>query len=205
VNPFFVFSPHRERSQSKTITSHHYKALSVQQWQENCAFRQKTLYTLVMEDEGGGRGVEGGMFSGWWAWGAWSIQTNGEKQQGTPREKCNTKTVSWNINGIYLLTSYYNQQLSSGTSGTESLCLTDKRYCRCRGTWAWPTHTQTQKHTHKRTCESVTGQEQGRPPWGLQRTLIAVCVSVCVRVFVCTCREKARHMATMYTLNNIVL
>lgn len=51
MKPSFVFRMQHEGSRSKTITSHHNKALSVQQWQENCAFRQKTLYTLEMENE----------------------------------------------------------------------------------------------------------------------------------------------------------
>lgn len=45
------------------------------------------------------------------------------REKGTTTTK---KTVPWNINGIYLLTSYDNQRPSSGTRGRDSLGLTDK-------------------------------------------------------------------------------
>lgn len=51
MKPSFVFRMKHQRSQSKTIAPRHNEALSVQQWQENCALRQKTLYTLEMENE----------------------------------------------------------------------------------------------------------------------------------------------------------
>lgn len=70
------------------------------------------------------------------------------------RHSCNRKTVVWNINGIYLQTSYCNQQLSSGTWGRGK-----ERARKLVLDWqplgaevhAHELHTQTQKHTHTHT------------------------------------------------------
>lgn len=166
MKPSFVFKMLHERSQSKTITSHCNKALSVQQWQENCAFRQKTLYTLEMENE---------LF--FWLM---SIRytVHSDKWGETTRygeKKLQQKTVPWNINAVYLLTSYSNRQASSGTAGRERELALDWQPLGAEA-HARGVRTRTKKHTHTRTCEIMTGQQQGQPFSYLLRTLTAMCI-----------------------------
>lgn len=147
MEPSFVFSVEHERSQSKTITSQYYKALSVQQWQEDRAFSRKTLET---ENEGGCFLVDEHKVHG-------PFRQMGGRQQGTPRESRNQqqKTSLWNINVIYLQTSYCNRQHSGRTAGRKGLALDWQPLGAEVHAHA---ETQTQKHTHARKCEIMTGQ-----------------------------------------------
>lgn len=153
-----------ERSQSKTITSHHNKALSVQQWQENCAFRQKTCYTLEKENWRSFFLVDEQKVHG-------PFTQMGKNNKVHP-EKAATKKQFHEILMWYI---------------TDNLLAPEALFRDFRGRelaldWQWlgaevhahGLHTQTYKHTYTRTCEIMTGQEQGQPLSYLQRTLTAV-------------------------------
>lgn len=161
---FFVFSLQCVGSRSKTITSHYNKALSVQQWQENCAFRQKTLYTLEMENGRRGRifwlmSIRYTVHSDKWGETTRYTERKLKKEQHT-----HTRPAPWNINGICLLTSYNNQQLSLFRDFREREFVLDWQPLYTWGTCAWPASTNTEAHSYVYLwLEIMTGQEQGNP------------------------------------------
>lgn len=102
-------------------------------------------------------------------WGETTRNTEKKQQQQTKKKKKQFYEI---LMGYIYWQANRNSSTLRGLEG-ESLRLTDnhevQRYM----------HTQTQKHTHARNCEIMTGQEEGQPLSYLQRTLRAV--SGCIR------------------------
>lgn len=97
-----------------------------------------------------------------------------------------TCTAPWNINGICLLTSYNNQQLSLFRDFREREFVLDWQPLYTWGTCAWPASTNTEAHSYVYLwLEIMTGQEQGNPISYLlsylQQTLRATCACTAVK------------------------